>query len=631
MKRKKNLSIEEQQKIEVNDFVSLIAPSAITFRANSRYFIHGNTYRSVWAIRGYPSNSNSLAILRELGEADGITLHIYARPLPKPDESKIIQDAQRRNSMKSTDTKMVKASEAYQNMEDIQKLLQMMIQSREPLYHCAVFIEIIADSVEKLIGKQSTVSSILSLQKILVDKLICQQKEAFNSVKPNGVNVFKEQFERIMPVSSVANLFPFSYSGKTDPHGFYIGKDEGGSNIIVDFDRRAQDKTNGHILVLGNSGEGKSYLMKLLIENAILSGKKVYILDPDDEYKDLTISLGGTYIDMMATDFVINVLEPRIWTKERKQDCAEDEQSLDDEFLGDEPPSFKQKTRLSQHIAYLRDFFKVFRNFSDDELDTIEEMLIETYKRARITIDTDLSQLKPRDYPILSNLFSVIEDRLLNYEDDYKQAIEIGHPLMYTKELLQNIGRGLKPICTGTYSSYFNGVTNIPNANFIDFSVKSALTTNDNLKNAMFLNIFSFMSHKFLTEGDCNLFIDELHEFVNNETAIRYINSFMKRGRKKNSGVCIGSQNVEDLMKPQVIHYTKPLMLIPSHSFLFNPGGNCNPKEYQAYLNLKSYEYSSIDNPNRGHCLYKSGNERFRLHVIAPEHKSRYFGNAGGE
>ena len=35
-----------------------------------------------------------------------------------------------------------------------------------------------------------------------------------------------------------------NYSGKTDPKGFFIGRDRFGSNIIVDFDRRASDKTN---------------------------------------------------------------------------------------------------------------------------------------------------------------------------------------------------------------------------------------------------------------------------------------------------------------------------------------------------------------------------------------------------
>ena len=73
---------------------------------------------------------------------------------------------------------------------------------------------------------------------------------------------FREQFERALPASSVANLFPFNYSGKTDKNGFYIGRDKFGSNVIVDFNQRADDKTNANILILGNSGQGKVLSVK---------------------------------------------------------------------------------------------------------------------------------------------------------------------------------------------------------------------------------------------------------------------------------------------------------------------------------------------------------------------------------
>ena len=67
----------------------------------------------------------------------------------------------------------------------------------------------------------------------------------------------------MLPASSVANLYIYNYSGKTDAHGFYIGKDRYGSNILTDFDQRDEDKTSANVLILGNSGQGKSYLMKL--------------------------------------------------------------------------------------------------------------------------------------------------------------------------------------------------------------------------------------------------------------------------------------------------------------------------------------------------------------------------------
>lgn len=101
----------------------------------------------------------------------------------------------------------------------------------------------------------------------------------------------------------------------------------------------------------------------------------------------------------------------------------------------------------------------------------------------------------------MSDLYRVIEEKLESYDEEAALAAKAGHPVMYSLEMLKSVGLGLRGICIGAMSRYFNGHTNIPNSNFIDFCVKDALTTNDNLKNAMFLNIFSYMSHKFLTEG----------------------------------------------------------------------------------------------------------------------------------
>jgi len=219
-------------------------------------------------------------LLRELGESDGITLHIYTRHMPTVERDEIFHRAQNRTNMqKRSSYKLHEQIEADEQLTTLSRMIRETQRTKETFVYCAVFIELIADSLEHLQSKQIETQSILTHHKILVDKLYLRQLQGFESVKPNGKNAFGTEFERVFPASSVANLFPFSYSGKNDKNGFYIGRDQNGSNIIVDFDRRAEDKTNGHILILGNSGEGKSYLMKLIITNVIMAGKKVYILD----------------------------------------------------------------------------------------------------------------------------------------------------------------------------------------------------------------------------------------------------------------------------------------------------------------------------------------------------------------
>ena len=84
----------------------------------------------------------------------------------------------------------------------------------------------------------------------------------------------------------------------------------------MDFNRRSDDKTNANILILGNSGQGKSYLLKLILCSLRESGMHILALDPEMEYEDLTLNLGGCFIDLMGGEFIINVLEPKSWDEQ---------------------------------------------------------------------------------------------------------------------------------------------------------------------------------------------------------------------------------------------------------------------------------------------------------------------------
>ena len=159
--------------------------------------------------------------------------------------------------------------------------------------------------------------------------------------------------------------------------------------------------------------------------------------------------------------------------------------------------------------------------------------------------------------------------------------------------------------------------------------LKGLLDTNKRLKDAMLFNILSFMSNQLLGKGNSAASIDELYLFLTNMPAIEYIRNAMKRVRKKDSSIILASQNIEDFLIPTIREYTKPLFSIPTHQFLFN-AGQINPKEYMDALQVEPSEFELIKYPERGTCLYRCGNERYLLQVIAPEYKSTLFGKAGG-
>jgi type IV secretory pathway VirB4 component len=607
-KRKpKVLTPAQAEELRTKDFFDMILPGTVKFFSD--HYILGDSYRCVWVIREYPPVTEEQAILSQLADCSGVTLRIYHRLVESMEQRKIIQNATRRNKMKSTGNDMNETIEAEGNLQDVIEMLANLRKNRESLLHCSVFIELKAKSMDALKELQSDVSMELTRSKIAVDRLTLRQKEGFLSVLPVGANQFGAQYERVLPASSVANLYPFNFSGKADPQGLYIGRDKFGTNILVDFDRRAEDKTTSNILILGNSGQGKSYLLKLLLTNLRESGKAVICLDPEAEYEELCSALGGCYIDFLSGRYTINPLEPKAWSDST------------DDVDADAPQAFKKATRLSQHIAFLKDFFRAYKDFTDAQIDTIEILLSKLYARFGITDATDYSTMKPTDFPIMEDFYKLCEEEFYAYDTARKY--------LYTEETLQEVCLGIHSMCVGAESKYFNGHTNITDDAFLVFGVKGLLDTNVRLKNAMLFNILSFMSNQLLGKGNTAASIDELYLFLTNMTAIEYIRNAMKRVRKKDSSIILASQNIEDFLIPSIREFTKPLFSIPTHQFLFN-AGQINPKEYMDTLQVEPSEFELIKYPERGTCLYRCGNERYLLQVIAPEYKSALFGKAGG-
>ena len=597
----------------IKDFLDMVAPSVIDFKVD--HYLCGNTCRCVWALREYPTSTDEQAILRHLGEMDGVTIRIYTRQVTPSEERRIIHNAANKHRMSRSSTEDLQQTvTAEANLQDVVTLVSSMHRNREPLLHCAVFLELTAPDYDTLKLLQTDVLTELVRSKLNVDRLMLRQQEGFVSVMPAGRNAFGAQFERVLPASSVANLYPFNYSGKTDPHGFYIGKDKYGANILVDFDKRDDDKTSANILILGNSGQGKSYLLKLLLLNFLEAGKSVISLDVEHEQKDMCETVGGCFMDLMGGVYRINPLEPKCW---------DDGSGPEDR---DAPEAFRKSTRLSQHISFLKDFFRAYKDFSDRHIDAIEIMVGKLYAKWGISDSTNFAGLKPQDYPLLSDLYKLIEQEYREYDGNCHQ--------LYTAELLQEILLGLHSMCQGAEAQFFNGHTNVTSSRFIVFGVKGLLQASKNVRGAMLFNILSYMSDRLLTIGNTTAALDELYVWLSDNvsvgtTIIEYIRNTLKRVRKKESNLIMASQNLEDFDREGIRELTKPLFAIPPHQFIFNCG-SIDKRFYMDLLQLEEAEYNLIRFPQRGVCLFKCGNERYLLEVHAPAYKEALFGTAGG-
>ena len=229
-------------------YLDCIAPGVVKFEVD--HYIFGSTYRCVWALREYPASTEAQAILRHLGEKSGVTLRIYCRQVSPGEEDRIIDNANKKNKLDGSDpNKLRQTVEAESNLRDVAELVHKMHREHEPLLHCAVYLEMTADSMEGLKRLQTDVLTELVRCKLNVDKLLLRQKQGFCCVSPVGHNALGREFERVLPAGSVANFYPFNYSGKTDPKGIYIGKDKYGTANPVPF--RVVDRNVGLDMDIG--------------------------------------------------------------------------------------------------------------------------------------------------------------------------------------------------------------------------------------------------------------------------------------------------------------------------------------------------------------------------------------------
>ena len=548
----------------IKDFLDMVAPSVIDFKVD--HYLCGNTCRCVWALREYPTSTDEQAILRHLGEMDGVTIRIYTRQVTPSEERRIIHNAANKHRMSRSSTEDLQQTvTAEANLQDVVTLVSSMHRNREPLLHCAVFLELTAPDYDALKLLQTDVLTELVRSKLNVDRLMLRQQEGFVSVMPAGRNAFGAQFERVLPASSVANLYPFNYSGKTDPHGFYIGKDKYGANILVDFDKRDDDKTSANILILGNSGQGKSYLLKLLLLNFLEAGKSVISLDVEHEQKDMCETVGGCFMDLMGGVYRINPLEPKCW---------DDGSGPEDR---DAPEAFRKSTRLSQHISFLKDY----------------KLIEQEYRE----YDGNCHQLYTAELlqEILLGLHSMCQGAEAQFFNGHTNVTSSRFIVFGVKGLLQA-------------SKNVRGAMLF---NILSYMSDRLLTIG---------NTTAALDELYVWLSD-NVSVGT--------TIIEYIRNTLKRVRKKESNLIMASQNLEDFDREGIRELTKPLFAIPPHQFIFNCG-SIDKRFYMDLLQLEEAEYNLIRFPQRGVCLFKCGNERYLLEVHAPAYKEALFGTAGG-
>lgn len=602
------------EEIDINThIIDLISPMGMEF--NKSYFILGDSYCKILTITNFPTNVD-MGWESKINNIEGI---IYKSSHTRIEPTALIEHIS--NSIKLHRGRMLASKEAIvqerskKAIADFEKLLRKIDQEQEAIFNKSILIMIMANSKEELDKKSSRVIGKISVMGMKVKPLSFKQKEGFECIAPfNFISKeIREKTERNMPVSTIAGGFPFSSSGLNDNTGILLGEDITRGGVILDIWKREGDRTNSNITLLGNPGVGKSATVKKIMYNEWLQGTKIIVVDPEREYKDFCLKLGGDWINLGGgKGGRINPLEVK---NVPKDDDDEDEKLYKNE---------NESGSLALHFQTLRTFFKLYiSSLTDIQIAKLEEVLEKAYREKGITFDTAINS--SHEFPIMEDVYNLT----LEFADEFDKIKSKNEINEY-----KNLAALIRSMSIGADKSLWNGETNVDvNNDFICIDTFDLQKADEKIQRSQYFNILTWAWEKVAEDRQEKvlLIFDEAYLIVDPKVpeALMYMRNFSKRIRKYEGGLIVISHSVVDFLHEEIRRYGQALMDNPTYKILMGTDGK-NLQELADLYDLTEAEQEILNAKRRGHTLLTVGNKRVHAIIKLEPHEVKNFGKGGG-
>lgn len=594
-------------------FKERIAPSGL--RINERDIVLGDAYISVVTLRSYPSLVN-VGWLGAVANVDRTRMTITLTPMNTQEIS-----ANLKKSMSEVKSKMINVNDyndqiiLNNQMQDYVELVNRIDREHEKFSLLTVNFLCYGENKEQLEKTKKELKSTLSAYGLGGTDLMFEQERSLKMCLPTMYIDLEKQFGLPVPMMTIASSFPFIFQSLQDEKdAIVLGNDALGSLLLFDMWKRTNKRNNSNAVIVGKSGSGKSTLIKKLARGAWARGTKVIIIDPEREYRDLCNNVGGAWIDAgTGIAGIINPLEVRHGADEYDDDTHE-----------------SKSNDLARHFQTFRTFIKYYlQDLNAYELTKIEEILIEVYKDKGIDFDTDLSDFKSKNYPIMEDLYNKIIDKLnvAKKEKDSRNVIES----------LEKISSLIKRATFGADAKIFNGTSTInvdKDTDFIVLDIHSLVDSDTTILRTQFFNILSWCWNEISRDRNEQVLLicDESHLLIdpNNVDGADFLKRCTKRSRKYNSAVWTISQNFIDYTADGLERYGQVIVDNSTYLIIMNQGQK-EITSVQKMMNLSESETQFLTTAGKGQALFVVGQDtRIPIQIILREEESDLFGTAGG-
>ena len=589
-----------------------LAPKGITFNTGDFYI--SDKYATILTVVSYPGAiqpgylaglSTGLSGVRVVAKHIPIAFSVLAKMLNKQ-----LVDIQEKYQKERDVTIQEKLRNDYDSLNDF---ISMITRDQSKVFNFQLHIMIVADTKEELEAKKVQVKNLMEGMLMRAIPLRFEQEKIFKSMLP----IFEKQEieDRIgtpIPSPTLAAMYPFIFDSIKDPGlSCLFGVDFSGGVVLFNQflyqQRKEHKRNNANMIMLGSSGSGKSTAAKLLLRSHIRNNYKIVAIDPEGELEDMTRQFGGDFINLgLGGEYgMINPLEV-------VADGIEDETGRGIGY-----------SILTNTLQTLKAFMRYYDpSIEEDVLNLFNEVVMETYQRFNVNVNTDFTTFKKEDFPTFSDVYETVRGKILSYGEATAE-----------RSIMERLEMKIRPLVSGGLEYYFNGHTTIePKSNFIVFNIRELMNAETNIKNALFFNI---LKHAWSLCLDSNintvLMVDEAHMLLgqNNTLGADFLANVQRRARKYNTGTIVITQQPSDFTNPEVI--TQGKAIFDNSSYYLIMGLRKQAAEDLAQLlDINENEIESIKGYNQGEALFICGSKRLQVSVVVTQAELDSFGSKGG-
>lgn len=545
----------------------LIKPSSLTVEPSS-VVVNGQLNRVITAV-GYPRLIKEGWLSGLIG-AEGnfdISLHIEPSSFETVLTGLNRELVKQRSDLMSAEMKGSVNPSLKIQYDDTLRVLQDLQSGKEKLFQLSLYVNARAPNRDQLELVSHKVEGELNGLMIVPKTPTWRMLPAFQSVWPLGKDHLRIQ--RNIPSNALAACFPFTNQFlNLHEEGILFGLNAQ-NKVPVIIDPYQLPNYNG--LVLGTSGGGKSFLVKLLALRNHLRGVPCMIIDPQGEYVQLAKAMGGEVVDVGPdSDSIINPMD--LLNKD-----------------------------LSEKMLSLMDLFKIMGGELNETQQSILDFAVtRAYEYKGIKM-SDPSTWK-REPPTLHDVYLVMEEQR-------------GIASKMEKMTYESLMNRLRIYAEGSFK-FLNKKTNLDLDNsFIVFNIA-------NLPNAvkpvvMYL-ILDFIYDQMKKSKERRLvIIDEAWTLLRHATHANYVFEMIKTARKFGLGITIITQEVNDLLQSEA---GKTILANTAWKLLLRQEPSV-VRELTERFNLNQNEQSLVLSSQKGEGLLLALNDHLPIKIIASKHE----------